>query len=208
VFLALVELRGAFPFPIGGLDCDDGSESVNAHLLAYCEQEELPSPARAWGTRTTAHTWSRRTGRWCVAPWAAAATTPRPSSASSSASTRCYDWGRTSPRLPVRTPTARRASMMHAKPARGDLDVRQHGRPVRPAVRWPWLVPLDEHRWGAHFHGVLRQQGPSHVRCATAVNCKVLPLQMVKKTTDIKTVSTVNIGTSGEDRCDATGTQD
>ena len=41
VFEALVELRGAFPFPIRGLDSDNGSEFINAHLLAYCEQEEL-----------------------------------------------------------------------------------------------------------------------------------------------------------------------
>ncbi len=41
VFEALVELRGAFPFPIRGLDSDSGTEFINAHLLAYCEQEEL-----------------------------------------------------------------------------------------------------------------------------------------------------------------------
>jgi len=41
VFEALVELRGAFPFPIRGLDSDNGSEFINAHLLAYCELEEL-----------------------------------------------------------------------------------------------------------------------------------------------------------------------
>ena len=41
VFEALVELRGTFPFPIRGLDSDNGSEFINAHLLAYCEQEEL-----------------------------------------------------------------------------------------------------------------------------------------------------------------------
>lgn len=41
VFAALVELRGAFPFPVLGIDSDNGSEFINAHLLAYCEQEEL-----------------------------------------------------------------------------------------------------------------------------------------------------------------------
>jgi hypothetical protein len=34
VFEALVELRGAFPFPIRGLDSDNGSEFTNSHLLA------------------------------------------------------------------------------------------------------------------------------------------------------------------------------
>jgi len=41
VFAALVELRAAFPFPVLGIDSDNGSEFINAHLLAYCEQEEL-----------------------------------------------------------------------------------------------------------------------------------------------------------------------
>jgi len=41
VFAALVDLRGAFPFPVLGIDSDNGSEFINAHLLAYCEQEEL-----------------------------------------------------------------------------------------------------------------------------------------------------------------------
>jgi hypothetical protein len=41
VFAALVDLRGGFPFPIRGIDSDDGSEFINAHLLRYCEQEEI-----------------------------------------------------------------------------------------------------------------------------------------------------------------------
>jgi hypothetical protein len=39
VFEARVDLRGAFP--IRELDSDNGSEFINVHLLAYCEQEEL-----------------------------------------------------------------------------------------------------------------------------------------------------------------------
>ena len=41
VFAALVELRAAFPFPILGIDSDNGGEFINAHLLAYCEDEKL-----------------------------------------------------------------------------------------------------------------------------------------------------------------------
>ncbi|MGZ4516965.1 MAG: integrase, partial [Mycobacteriaceae bacterium] len=41
VFAALVELRGGFPFPIRGIDSDNGSEFINGHLLRYCEQEQI-----------------------------------------------------------------------------------------------------------------------------------------------------------------------
>lgn len=41
VFAALVELRAAFPFPILGIDSDNGSEFINHHLLTYCEAEHL-----------------------------------------------------------------------------------------------------------------------------------------------------------------------
>ena len=33
---ALEYVVGQFPFPIRGIDCDNGSEFINAHLLAYC----------------------------------------------------------------------------------------------------------------------------------------------------------------------------
>ena len=41
VFAALVDLRGGFPFPIRGIDSDNGSEFINGHLLRYCEQEQI-----------------------------------------------------------------------------------------------------------------------------------------------------------------------
>jgi hypothetical protein len=41
VFAALVDLRSAFPFPVLGIDSDNGSEFINNHLLAYCEKEEI-----------------------------------------------------------------------------------------------------------------------------------------------------------------------
>jgi len=41
VFAALVDVRGGFPFPIRGIDSDNGSEFINGHLLRYCEQEQI-----------------------------------------------------------------------------------------------------------------------------------------------------------------------
>lgn len=36
VFEALQEIEGTLPFPLLGLDSDNGSEFINAHLFAYC----------------------------------------------------------------------------------------------------------------------------------------------------------------------------
>jgi hypothetical protein len=53
VFEALKHLRGRFPFPLLGLDSDNGSEFINSHLVQYCRDEELtftrsrPYPAKA-----------------------------------------------------------------------------------------------------------------------------------------------------------------
>jgi hypothetical protein len=41
VFDALVEISAGFPFPIKGIDSDNGSEFINAHLLRYCETNEI-----------------------------------------------------------------------------------------------------------------------------------------------------------------------
>lgn len=41
VLEALQEARKRFPFPILGLDTDNGSEFLNELLLSYCEQEQL-----------------------------------------------------------------------------------------------------------------------------------------------------------------------
>ena len=40
-FNALKEIRKKFPFPIKGIDSDNGSEFINAHLLSYCEKEHI-----------------------------------------------------------------------------------------------------------------------------------------------------------------------
>ena len=41
VFAALGELRAALPFPLLGLDCDNGGEFINRNLLAYCRREGI-----------------------------------------------------------------------------------------------------------------------------------------------------------------------
>jgi len=41
VFAALKELRARLPFPLYGIDSDNGSEFINADLLEYCQQERL-----------------------------------------------------------------------------------------------------------------------------------------------------------------------
>lgn len=41
VFAAIKEATAAFPFPIRGIDSDNGSEFINWGLLRWCEQEQL-----------------------------------------------------------------------------------------------------------------------------------------------------------------------
>jgi hypothetical protein len=38
---ALEQIRGRLPFPLRGIDSDNGSEFLNAHLVRWCEQEQL-----------------------------------------------------------------------------------------------------------------------------------------------------------------------
>ncbi len=41
VFEALQYLTSRFPFPVLGIDSDNGSEFINAHLLAYCTEHKI-----------------------------------------------------------------------------------------------------------------------------------------------------------------------
>lgn len=41
VFATLEQIIAAFPFKILGIDSDNGSEFINAHLLRYCEQHKI-----------------------------------------------------------------------------------------------------------------------------------------------------------------------
>ena len=40
VFEALEQITAVFPFPIIGIDSDNGSEFINEHLLAYCHANQ------------------------------------------------------------------------------------------------------------------------------------------------------------------------
>lgn len=42
VLQAVGRARQLLPFPILGLDTDNGSEFINVDLLAYCEREQIP----------------------------------------------------------------------------------------------------------------------------------------------------------------------
>ena len=95
VFEALVELRGAFPFPIRGLESDNGSEFINAHLLVYCEQEELPFTRSRSGNKNDGAYVEQKNSSVVRRAVATTATTPRPSWSCSTASTRCRCYRRT-----------------------------------------------------------------------------------------------------------------
>jgi hypothetical protein len=41
VFDALQDIRKRLPFDLKGIDSDNGSEFINAHLVAYCQQEDI-----------------------------------------------------------------------------------------------------------------------------------------------------------------------
>lgn len=41
VFNALKDIRARLPFPLLGIDSDNGSEFINHHLLRYCQQEKI-----------------------------------------------------------------------------------------------------------------------------------------------------------------------
>jgi len=41
VFEALKDIRGRMPFPLLGIDSDNGGEFINGHLFRYCQQEKI-----------------------------------------------------------------------------------------------------------------------------------------------------------------------
>ena len=65
VLAALNDIAYKMPFPILGVDSDNGSEFINIYLAAMVRKAPDHLHPRATGaTRTTAVTSSRRTGRW------------------------------------------------------------------------------------------------------------------------------------------------
>jgi hypothetical protein len=56
VLAALGQLRARLPFPLHGVDCDNGSEFLNAHLVRYCQAEQLTlTRCRAYHKNDQAH---------------------------------------------------------------------------------------------------------------------------------------------------------
>src|SRR5579859_2424417 len=41
VFAAITEVQARMPFPVLGIDSDNGSEFINHHLLQYCDQNQI-----------------------------------------------------------------------------------------------------------------------------------------------------------------------
>ena len=81
VFEAITHVCAQFPFPILGIDSDNGSEFINFHLFNYSKENlASPSPAREPATRTMVPTSSRRTGPMCASWSATCALTPTPNS--------------------------------------------------------------------------------------------------------------------------------
>ena len=89
VLAALNDIAYKMPFPILGVDSDNGSEFINVHLLHGAKGTRSPSPGRGRPTRTTAVTSSRRTGRSCARWSATTATTPLQSCCYSTRSGSC-----------------------------------------------------------------------------------------------------------------------
>ncbi|WP_364748781.1 transposase family protein [Arthrobacter sp. LAR12-1-1.1] len=82
VFEALEHVTAVFPFPIIGIDSDNGSEFINEHLLAYCHARRITFTRSRPGNKT-APTWSRRTGPGSANSSATSASTPPPNWTSS-----------------------------------------------------------------------------------------------------------------------------
>lgn len=56
VFGALERVRGVLPFPLLGIDSDNGSEFLNAHLVRYCAAEQVTfTRSRAYHKNDQAH---------------------------------------------------------------------------------------------------------------------------------------------------------
>jgi hypothetical protein len=87
VLPALSEIIEGFPFPVLGIDSDNGKGSSTPTCSPTAKTGRSPSPGPGPATRTTAPTSSRRTGRWSARPWGTTATAARCRSTYSTGST-------------------------------------------------------------------------------------------------------------------------
>ena len=74
--------RRLFPFPILGIDSDNGSEFINAHLYDYCVAEKITFTRSRPGNKNDGAQSSRRTGPMSASSSATCALTPPRSSRS------------------------------------------------------------------------------------------------------------------------------
>ena len=72
VFEGLKNNRSRFPFPILGIDSDNGGEFINHPLYEYCLAEKISFTRSPPTARTITATWSRKTFPWS-AKWLATA---------------------------------------------------------------------------------------------------------------------------------------
>ena len=69
-----------FPFPIVGIDSDNGAEFINAHLFEYCLTRKITFTKSRSGNKNDGRTWSRRTEPTAAGLWATYVLTPKQSS--------------------------------------------------------------------------------------------------------------------------------
>ncbi len=74
---ALEEIRQALPFPLRGIDSDNGSEFINAHLCRYCRVRAIQFTRGRPTRKITMPTSSRKTRPTCGACSVRCATTVR-----------------------------------------------------------------------------------------------------------------------------------
>jgi hypothetical protein len=65
---AIGQLRQNLPFPLLGLDSDNGSEFINETLYRYCLLSKSPLRVLVLTRRMTRPMWNRKTGQSCVIP--------------------------------------------------------------------------------------------------------------------------------------------
>src|SRR6266571_1268698 len=66
VVSALKRAQQLLPFPLLGIDTDNGAEFINMELMAYCEQEHITFTRGVLRKATISATSSKRMGRLCV----------------------------------------------------------------------------------------------------------------------------------------------
>jgi hypothetical protein len=96
VFEALEHVTAVFPFPITGIDSDNGSEFINEHLFAYCNAHQITFTRSRPGNKNDGAHVAQKTGHGSGNGSAASATTPP---LNWTRSTRSGNWTASSPTI-------------------------------------------------------------------------------------------------------------